>query len=68
MIYVKHIIVLHLNCTINRISHPATSLTTNVSNMTKDLIKDLQLLPSGITDASVKNINCTSQELAKICW
>lgn len=36
--------------------------------MTKDLIKDLQLLPSGMTDASVKNINCTSQELAKICW
>lgn len=36
--------------------------------MTKDLIKDLQLLPSGMTDVSVKNINCTSQELAKICW
>lgn len=51
-----------------RISHPATSLTTNVSNMTKDLIKDLQLLPSGMTDAGVKNINCTPQELAKICW
>lgn len=51
-----------------RISHPVTSITTNVSNMTKDLIKDFQLLPSGITDASTKHINCTSQELAKICW
>lgn len=36
--------------------------------MTKDLIKDLQLLPSGMTDTGVKNVNCTSQELAKICW
>jgi len=53
---------------IYRISHPATSLTANVSNMTKDLIKDLQLLPSGMTETSVKNINCTPQELAKICW
>lgn len=36
--------------------------------MTKVLIKDLQLLASEMTDVSVKNISCTSQKIAKICW
>ncbi|XP_025409735.1 vacuolar protein sorting-associated protein 53 homolog [Sipha flava] len=65
--YLKEYATKILEVNLPKISHPATSLTTNVSNMTKDLIKDLQLLPSGMTDAGVKNINCTPQELAKIC-
>ncbi|KAL4143131.1 hypothetical protein QTP88_005495 [Uroleucon formosanum] len=65
--YLKEYATKVLEVNLPKISHPATSLTTNVSNMTKDLIKDLQLLPSGMTETSVKNINCTPQELAKIC-
>ncbi|XP_015374387.1 PREDICTED: vacuolar protein sorting-associated protein 53 homolog [Diuraphis noxia] len=65
--YLKEYAIKVLEVNLPKISHPATSLTTNVSNMTKDLIKDLQLLPSGMTEASVKNVNCTPQELAKIC-
>ncbi|XP_050438250.1 vacuolar protein sorting-associated protein 53 homolog [Adelges cooleyi] len=65
--YLKEYASKILESNLPKISHTPTSLTTNVSNMTKDLIKDLQLLPSGMSDANVKNVNCTPQELAKIC-
>ncbi|XP_050525562.1 vacuolar protein sorting-associated protein 53 homolog [Daktulosphaira vitifoliae] len=65
--YLKEYALKILESNLPKISHPTTSLTTNVSNMTKDLIKDLQLLPSGITDPSGKNINSTPSELSRIC-